>query len=222
MGIGNVLSIIGKTTIGKGGIIFSFGRLFLRYWFVALTVMSVFFVMWDSIVLSFKTGSLQPFIDSFGGKIFMIDYQLYNYLNSTTPATTLWGSVSQFIEIVSSIWILFFIIFIIAKLIAWSPLSNDSNRFINWAIAIIFVYFLVSSYCVTNNESLGIENESTCFVPFKGLTKLSSDGIDFFKPLTNFLRNYFNKKTKIDGLNETLNETFNNVNNFSNINEVIN
>ena len=171
-------------------------------WF--LFIIAIFIVTASAIVDCFKERSIMPFVYALGGRVFMADTQLKQFVLNHPINTSVWGSFYTLIQVLSMIWITIMLIIILAKLIGYSPISNDSNKFINFALAILFLYILQMTYCLSFNEDFGLQ-EKDCYKPFPGMVTLITNIDDLFAPIKDMSYNLID--VKLD--NQTIMNTSN-------------
>ena len=159
----NVLSA-GKT-IGKN--IFSFRRL-LTYSFLTI----IFFLIFaNAISKSIEARSFEPLVTDIGGR-FAYSTRELNRASLEVEENPrildfssgffkgLWHGILVYSDLISSFSIIFLWIYLLAKLIGFSPFSDTSNVFRNYFMAIIIFFILQSMFLLA---TIAVEGNATGF-----------------------------------------------------------
>lgn len=206
----NPAGIVASTATSKSGLIFGFARSLWRYKFIVFTVIAIIFLVWDATLQSIDQKSIEPFVDSLGSTVFSADYSIKLYFETNDAPKTTWQSVKSLFEIISLVWVLGIVVWLFAFIISKSPLSNESMWFVNYALAVIIVYFIMTSYCLSHNELLDID-ESTCYAVYPGVRTLLGVSPSYFGGVSEYLSQFLNKRvdTNITSFNQSINNSIN-------------
>ena len=136
---------------------FSFGSKllggFINFSFFALFVGVIFI---GAAIHSFQQESFQPIVDGLGGRFFGV----LNNLNQESlklisqggiVGEGIWNNIQNYWSFFSNLYIMYFEIWVLAKLISFSPFSDSSKHFTNWGIGILMFFTLQEFYILFYN-----------------------------------------------------------------------
>ena len=180
--------------------IFKVGGKLLGGWLnFSLFSLFVGIVFFGATIHSFQQGSFQPIIDEIGGRFFGV----FNNLNTESlkiieqggAINGFFGTIKNYWSFLINIYVLYFEIWVLAKLWSISPFSDSSKAFTNYGIAIILFFTSQEFYILIYN--VGEPN-----LPLEAIKNTIKAGNYLFKPIQSFAEVIVENPKKI--LNETL------------------
>lgn len=179
-----------------------------RYKFILLTIIALIIILWSAVLESYQERSFEPLVNEVGGRIFLIDKNIQLSVQNANQEGYI-NSTKFIFEIMSQLWILFFLVKSLIWIIGKTPLSNESNWFVNFALAILFLYILMTGYCLTYNENFGIE-EKSCFQFFGGVRSLLGMDVNENQLIVK-IKSFFDKRLESSELPVGMNASMQNI-----------
>ena len=204
---------IAVKTVGGIGKTFAFAKNFLFFGLLFITFLIIFS---NAIVLSINQKSIDPLLNELGSRFFFASQSLEEasqaiidqggvYDSSGAWYSKIWSVISNSAELLFAILVVFTWIRVLAWIVKKSPLSNESNWFINYSLGLIAFIVIAGIATVVRAAVAGDITSYTHAIYLLSLPVKSF--ITFFKALPYILSpiaNILGKRHSAVNINETI------------------
>ena len=153
---------------------------------------------------SFQQGSFTPLVDEIGGRFFNVlnnlNIESLKIIEQGGAIDGFFGTIKNYWNFLLNIYVLYFEIWVLAKLVAFSPFSDGSRFFVNYTLAII-IFFIFQEFYILYYD-IGEPN-----LPLDSLKNTFKAGGYLFEPIQTFANVIVEKPEEIINgslVNETL------------------
>ena len=131
------------------------GKLLGGYINFSLFAIFILIVFAGATIHSFQQGSFTPLVDEIGGRFFGVisnlNIESLKIIEQGGAIDGFFGTIKNYWNFLLNIYVLYFEIWVLAKLISFSPFSDASKHFTNWGIGILIFFTLQEFYILFYN-----------------------------------------------------------------------